>query len=643
MPRKNAKKNLFQIFAFFRWQILKNLIELNHYKEHSPKLIEMDAFENKKQVKNSKNGETAIKGRAVSRGVGIGKALGLYGRKRQFYRIKLEKSKIEPELRRFRAAIRLAKLQLNKIKNQSNQTDGDSRANIFETHLMFLEDKSLLEKIENVIRQQKVNSEWAVKVVTDRYIADYKAIADDHLRERYIDLEDVAERILTALGGGRKANIRLEKNTVILAREVKPSTLIELLESKPKAIITENGGWTSHTFILARELNLPAVTGIKGILRRVKSGENIIVDGFNGQVILHPSKETIKSFKQKENQVNKSSFETGKLPDEELQTLDGQVIKIRANVDLSKDYQKAENFGARGIGLYRSEFLFNQNKGYPSEKEQVESYRKIAGIVGEAGVKIRTFDLSVDQLTEEIQDKEKNPALGLRALRLSLTKESRFRTQIRALLRASFEPNLDIVLPMISDVSEVLSAKKIIEEEKQKLARRKYKFGAPKLGAMIEVPSAILMAEEIISEVDFVNLGTNDLIQYLLAVDRDNETVADWFRTLHPAVLKSVKIVLQAAEKLEKPVIVCGEMAGSPVYAAILIGLGAKELSMNLNSISRIRNLIANIAFEEAREITKELESCRSADETEAKVAEVFAKKWNHLFSEKDLPVSKLH
>jgi phosphoenolpyruvate-protein phosphotransferase (PTS system enzyme I) len=222
-----------------------------------------------------------------------------------------------------------------------------------------------------------------------------------------------------------------------------------------------------------------------------------------------------------------------------------------------------------------------------------------------------------------------------------LSNEKQFRTQIRALLRASYEQDLDIILPMISDVAEILTAKKIIEEEKQKLSRRKYKFGNPKLGAMIEVPATILAAEEIIAEVDFVNLGTNDLVQYLLAVDRDNQAIADWFRTLHPAVLKSVKIVLQAGEKAEKPVIICGEMAGSPVYAAILIGLGAKELSMNLNSILRVRNVITNIAFEEAREISKELATCRTADEIEEKVADIFANKWSHLFSEKDLPLPK--
>ena len=392
----------------------------------------------------------------------------------------------------------------------------------------------------------------------------------------------------------------MDKNSIILAKELKPSTLIELIKSSPKAIITENGGWTSHTFILARELNIPAVTAIKGILRRVKSGETVVVDGFNGNVIFNPKIETVKKYRQKAEQIEISRAEKLQVVKGDLKTLDGHLIKVHANLDLASDYAQAKKFGADGIGLYRSEFLFNQNKGFPKENEQVESYRKIANIVGDGGVKIRTFDLSIDQLAYENVEKEKNPALGLRAVRLSLTYERQFRTQLRALLRASADQNIDIVLPMISDISEIHRTKQIIADESEKLARRKIRFGQPKLGAMIEVPAAIFTVEEIIREVDFLNLGTNDLVQYLLAVDRDNELVSDWFRTLHPAVLRGVKKVVEAGEKYDKPVIICGEMAGSPVYAAILIGLGAKELSMNLNSILRVRKTVSQIAFEEA-------------------------------------------
>lgn len=597
----------------------------------------MNAFTAKKQSSPqplSKN-EVRLNARAVSRGVAVGKIICLHGRKRQFYKLKIEESQIKREIRRFRAAVRLSARQLKKI---SHNTNDKTKAAIFDAHLLILEDKSLHSKIESNIEGQKLNAEWAVKIVTDEYIAKYKTIPDEHLRERCIDLEDVAERLLTALGGGGKSNLRLEKNSIIVAREVRPSTLIELTMSQPLAIITENGGWTSHTFILAREMNLPAVTGLKRILRRVKNGDEVIVDGFGGQIILHPMAETRNKYQIAASEFQQDKFDDSDLSKGKLQTLDGREIKIRVNLDLPKGYAEAKKIGAQGIGLYRSEFLFNHNKGFPTESEQIEVYREIAKLVGDEGVRIRTFDLSVEQLTEEIEEREKNPALGLRAVRLSFSHPKEFRVQLRAILQASFESNISIVLPMISDVSEIWRVKKIIESEKEKLKRRKIPFGNPKLGAMIETPAAVLTIDEIAAEVGFLCLGTNDLVQYLLAVDRDNEAVADWFRTLHPAVLRALKIVLQAAGKRNIPTVVCGEMAGSSVYVPILLGLGATELSMTIYSMPRVRRIVSKIAFEETRELVKKLENCRSADQVENAAAEFYREKWAHLFPENIFP-----
>jgi len=587
------------------------------------------------------NNETVLKARAVSRGIAIGRVVCLHGHKRQFFRINLENSEIESELRRFRLAVQLSKSQLKKIDAQKTGVIGNNKTGIFDAHLLMLEDKSLLSKIENSIKEEKINAEWAVKIVTDNFITGYKAIADGHLSERYIDLEDVFERLQTALSGSVKSTIHLEKNAVIVAKALKPSTLIELTNSQPLAIITETGGWTSHTFILARELNLPAVTGLKGILRRVQTGDEVIVDGFNGKVILHPKKETTRKFKIEAAQFQEINSEKIEKIKPRLATLDGREITIRANVELPSGYFKAKRFGARGIGLYRSEFLFNRYKGFPSEDEQIEAYKKAAKSVGEDAVRIRTFDLTVEQLAEESEEREQNPALGLRGIRLGLSQKNQFRTQLRALLRASAGYKIDIVLPMISDISEILLTKSVLEKEKLTLKKQKIEFGNPRIGAMIEVPSTIFMVEEIAGEVDFLSLGTNDLVQYLLAVDRDNESVADWFRTLHPAVLRAIKKVIDAAEAGGIPVIICGEMAGSPVYAAILIGLGATELSMNPNSISRVRKTISAIAFEEAREIAKHLLKCKTSDAVEHLVSESFPKKWSHLFSPDILPANK--
>ncbi len=603
----------------------------------------MNALKEKKQNSSSpifKN-EIRLNARAVSRGIAVGKIICLHGRKRQFYKINLEASQIEPELRRFRVAVRMAMRQLKRISSQKSDKITETKVNIFDAHLLILGDKSLHLKIESNIREQKVNAEWAVKIVTDDYIAKFKSITDEHLRERYIDLEDVADRILTALGGGGKSILRLEKNSIIVAKEVKPSTLIEFTGSQPQAIITENGGWTSHTFILARELNLPAVTGLKRILRRVKTGDEVVVDGFGGQIILNPIEKTRQKYLAAAHEFQQDKSANLETIKGKLKTLDDKEIKIRANLDLPKDYAQAKRFGAQGIGLYRSEFLFNQFKGFPSEQEQVGAYRKIAQMVGEEAVRIRTFDLSVEQLADETEEKEKNPALGLRAIRLSFSHPNEFRVQLRALLQASTENNISIVLPMISDVAEILRTKKLLVREKDKLKKRKIEFGNPHLGAMIEVPSAVLMIDEIAEEVDFLCLGTNDLVQYLLAVDRDNEAVADWFRTLHPAVLRSIKIVLQAARRREIPVVVCGEMAGSPVYAPILLGLGATELSMNVNSIPRIRKIISEIALEEAQEIVGKLDECRTANEVEEAVSEFYQEKWAHLFPKDIFPPNR--
>lgn len=584
---------------------------------------------------------TILEGRPVSRGIGIGKSLCIYGKNRQFYRIKLKQLDTGKEVQRFKTAVRLALRQIKKLSDSKESTN-QSQNSIFETHLLFLQDNSFINKIQTKIEDEKFNAEWAVNMIANEYIAKYKTITDKHLSEKYIDLEDVSERLLIALGGGRKSDLKLEKNSVIIAKELYPSTLIELSENKPAAIITENGGWTSHTFILARELNLPAVTGINGVLRTIQSGEQIIVDGFEGKIYINPNAQTVEKFKAQEKQIhNKASKNNLISINNPLKTLDGVEIRIMANLDLPKVYKQAKKAGAKGIGLYRSEFLFNQNKGFPPENIQIESYSKIAKIAGKERVIIRTFDLNNEHFAGDNTKIEKNPALGLRAIRRGLKNQKNFRIQIRAILQAAYKKNIDIVLPMISDVAEILRVKQLLTQEKNKLKKSNISFGEPRLGAMIEVPAAVFLIEEILAEVDFVNLGTNDLVQYLLAVDRDNEEVADWFRTLHPAVIKSIKIISQAADRLDKPLIVCGEMAGTPIYAAILIGLGVKKLSMNLNSIPRVRHMVSNIAFDEAKRIADEIQMCRTSNQIEDYVRENFKIIWRHLFDEFTLPAKR--
>ncbi len=595
-----------------------------------------------KNSKKSTTSELTLQGRSVSRGVAVGKAVCLYGVKHQFYRSTLKDNEIEREIKRVRAAVRLARLRLRKISAPAKESSNS----ILDVQFLILEDTSLLNQMENLIRSQKVNAEWAVKEISDKYLEAYKAIKDEYLRERYVDLEDVMERLMSALDGGVHNSLSFSGETIVVARELKPSTMVEILNGTINGIVTESGGWTSHTFILAREHGLPSTAGLKNVLRLIKTGDNIIVDGNKGLVYVNPSPEVLKKYTSPVSRPVQAAPPTkggtkvqakDRLPQQFL-TTDGREIVIRVNSDTAINYQEAKRLGARGIGLFRSEFLFNRERGFPSEKAQENEYHHIAGETGAHGICIRTFDIGLSQAFDEVGETEKNPALGLRAIRLGLANESIFRTQIRALLRASHGKKINIVLPMISDVAEILEAKKMIAEEKKALKKKGVATGRPKIGAMIEVPSAVLMAEEIAAEVDFLSLGTNDLVQYLLAVDRDNENVADWFRTLHPAVLRAVRHVLEAGKKYSIPVLVCGEMSGSPVYSVILVGLGAAELSMSVKAIPRVTEVISQISYKDAAGIVKKLMLARTADEAEKLVRQEFSRKWPHLFTLETLP-----
>ena len=591
----------------------------------------MEALDSKNPPHPRRNGsEIRLKARAMSRGVAIGRVVCLHGNRRQFFRVEIVGDEaVEREIRRARAAFRLARRQLNRLRSDS-AAGAASIPGILDAQRSMIEDSSLLTKVEAAIAEEKVNAEWAVKVVTDAYISKYKAVEDPHLRERYIDVEDVAERILNALGGG-ELSPPLAKDSIIVAKELLPSTLAEQSHSQPTALITEHGGWTSHTFILARELDLPAVTGVRKILRRVDTGDRAIVDGYNGRVILNPTNDTLERYRLPAARFRQISYNDVTVGDSRTMTLDGREITLRVNADLPEVYKRARRIGAKGIGLYRSEFLFNRFKGFPTETQQFEAYREIAEFAGEDGVRIRTFDLGPEQIYGQGYDREKNPALGLRAIRLSLAYARQLRTQLRAILRASYQKQVDIVIPMVSGVAEIAEVREFVDREKKYLEEKGVEYGDPRIGAMIEVPSAVLLVDEILAASDFVCLGTNDLVQYLLAVDRDNEAVAGWFRTLHPAVVRAVRSVIEAAGRAGKQVIVCGEMAGSPFYLPLLLGMGATELSMNVNSILRVRKVISGLAYQETLDLAREVNECRTAEEVEGVLERHIEAKWLHL------------
>ncbi len=438
-------------------------------------------------------------------------------------------------------------------------------------------------------------------------------------------------RIMAILDGSGAANRKSYAGAIVVARELRPSAIIELKSSKPAGLVTERGGWTSHASILAREFMIPMVSGVNDLDNLVAPGDSVIVDGETGVVIIGPDGRTTDGYTAIERlNGNPRLFENEeKTP---LTTLDGIRITIRANVDFADAYHYARRCGAEGIGLFRSESLIPRPRRIPSEEEQFKSYRHIADAAGDDGVRIRTFDVESDYLSEANSDREINPSLGLRSIRLSLHEQEFFRSQIRAILRASSDRRIDILLPMVSGVSEVIRATQIIDEERTRLAKEGNPFGTPAIGAMIEVPSGVLTSREIARKVDFLALGTNDLVQYLLAVDRDNEAVAEWYQTLHPAVIRAIGEVVVAASASDIPMLVCGEMAGSAFYVPLLIGLGVRELSMNINSVNTIRRLISGITLIQTSKLVKLVRTSDTAEETEDILRNYYMKHWADLF-----------
>ncbi|HYO99685.1 MAG TPA: phosphoenolpyruvate--protein phosphotransferase [Pyrinomonadaceae bacterium] len=594
-----------------------------------------------KRAKNEKR-EMRWRGVAVSEGLAAGRVLRVHtGGRGNIYRATLNAEDIKREVRRFQAAVRLSRRQLLAIKHRAEVALGAEHAYIFDAQLLMLEDRKLLDEVEDYIRQERANAEWAVKVASDKLLAVYSEIKDDYLRERSSDIEDVTRRLLVALSGESPSR-RLTEDAIIVAEELLPSAAAEFDFSHVRAIASDAGGWTSHTAIIARGLGIPAIVGLRELYRHARTGDEIVIDAGRGEVVLHPAAETVEHFMEARSKLVPASAtgaaEDGRAP---LLTTDGVEIVLSANVELPPEYEGVRRYGARGIGLFRSEFLFSQRGGAPTEDEQCAAYEEIAALAGADGAKVRLFDLGGDKQSTGSFDGERNPALGLRAIRYSFRHEEMLRTQIRALLRAASRGRLDVVLPMISDVSEVRLARRIIEDERARLGAEGKATGELKVGAMIEVPAAVLLADKLAREVDFFSLGTNDLVQYLLAVDRGNDEVAGWFRTLHPAVLQSIARTIEAANDAGIASIVCGEMAATPAYALVLVGLGARALSMAASAMPRVRRTLAQVDAASAREIAARCVRAATADDAEEAVRHELGGRWPHLFSPENLPAAK--
>jgi phosphotransferase system enzyme I (PtsI) len=573
--------------------------------------------------------EIRIFGRAVSRGIGIGNAVCLFGTRKQFFHNKIAAAQIDTELDRFEKARAAARTALDADVAHSRRKFGDAVADILETHLLIIEDPEFQSHIRNGISTERFNAEWAISAGAAKYSSLFEKSTERQLREKHLDLEDVADRLISAIAAGTE-EIRFEKGSVIAASELKASTILRFQEAGIAGIVSEHGGWTSHASILARELEIPSVTGIEHLFSCVLDGSRIAVDGFKGEVIIDPTKETETKLRSRNPDRTTPRSDTSK--EGELTTLDGRQIVIRTNTASVESYKLAAENGAKGIGLYRSEGLIGKFGRIPTEDEQVDEYCRIADAAGGDGVRIRTFDIDSELYSANGAGRQRNPALGLRAVRLGLRRPELLVPQIRAILRASFERSVSIVIPMVSGTTEINRVREMLGEQKRSLENEGIRFGDPDVGAMIEVPSSAVLADQVAAVSDFVCLGTNDLAQYVLAADRDNEAVSEWFRTLHPAMLRIVKTVIESCKKAGKRLVVCGEMAGSPFYVPVLVGMGATELSVGPKSIEPVRRVVAGIAFEEAAKLFRELQKFTTPDEIEQIVTDTARRKWPHLY-----------
>lgn len=571
--------------------------------------------------KTPRSRNITLTGLAASPGIALGRVLRLdeHGRY-QFYYVEVPAGRVRYEIHRLRDAIGEARAQLDEIKSRLAGKLGHQHAFILDPHLLMLEDAGFLAELEHAIRSRRINAEWAVRDITARLVDAYRQVNDPYLAERAPDIEDIATRLLKILSGHATFNLsNLDQDVIIVAESIGPSTVAELDFKRVLGFATDAGGQTSHSAIIVRALRLPAVLGLHDITRRVRSGESIIVDGSAGEAILRPTRAVARIYAGKRDKEVRRLAGPQRPPSEPARTLDGTRVTLRANVELPSEVESLSLFGAEGIGLYRSEFLFlNRLPELPSEDEQYHVYRRLAEASGEAGANIRVFDLGGDKLNLDGFKHEQNPALGLRAIRLSLKADKIFRTQLRAILRANRHGKLRVVLPLVTTIAELREAKRIIADVKTEMADAQVDHNARlPIGVMIEVPAAASMADAFAREVDFLSIGTNDLIQYLLAVDRANENVAHLYQPLHPAVLRTISNLVQAAASTGVPLELCGEMAADPMQSIALVALGIRALSLVPASIPLIKNAVGSIDLAGAELLINEAMNLGSSTEVE--------------------------
>jgi len=562
--------------------------------------------------------EERFKGIGASPGIGIGKVVLLERKEPRFvYEFLLKESEVKKEVERFKKAVEGVKKEFKQLIKNLKKTPFKEVKQIIETYISILSDPLLFKTTIHCIKEEKVNAEWALAKSLEGIEKIFGEIEDDYLKQRVQDVHYVVNRILTKLQSRQEISRQVPAQSVIVAYDLSPPEMTRFLSGEVVGFVSETGGRTSHTAIVAQALKLPAVLGAKEISQKVKVGELIIVDGLSGEVIINPLSDTLKKYQEKQKKYKEYCQEIEHFAFLPAQTLDGYTLKVMANVELFEEIPSILNAGAEGIGLFRTEFFYLQQKELPDEETLYEYYTKVVKAMAPYPVTFRTLDLGGDKLSSALEfTPALNPALGLRAIRFCLKQKDIFRTQLRALLRASAHGQIRILLPLISGLEEIKETKEFLEKLKAELKVSGYPVASHiPLGIMVEVPSAVTLIEFLAKEVDFLSIGTNDLIQYTLAIDRGNEQVAYLYEPLHPAVLRMIYTIVETARKLRLPVSVCGEVAGDPIYTPILVGMGINEISLNAQNIALIKKTIRSISFQEVRELVKELINMGSVKE----------------------------
>jgi phosphoenolpyruvate-protein phosphotransferase (PTS system enzyme I) len=509
---------------------------------------------------------------------------------------------LKAEVKRFKGAVKSAKDELLLIIENTPEAMRH-HVYVLETHLQILKDKMLYGMTIETIEQERVNAEWAFKKAVSHAKAMFHGMTDAYLKERADDIGHVADLIMRNLTGAKEVNLkRIDLRVILVASDLSPAETSQINLKKIKGFVTDRGGKASHTSIIARTLGIPAVLGLATATRTIKNDDLIIVDGTTGSIVINPSTTTLKEYEKRKAAYaeNQAIF----IRDSHLvaQTEDGVQLQVMANIELPEETQTAVKYGSDGIGLYRTEFQYMRRSGFPNEEELLANYKEVVEALAPRPVTIRTLDINGDKAVNGSELDEENPALGLRAIRYCLKKPDIFKTQLRAILRAAAYGNVRVLIPMIASCEEVITVKSIIKAVSEDLRNEGATFNPDvKIGIMIEVPSAVIMASAMAELVDFFSIGTNDLIQYALAIDRNNKEVAHLFQPLHPAILRMLKQVMEVGEKKNVPVSICGEMAGDPLNMPILLGLGFNELSMNPKSIPAIKSMIRSMNVSEAK------------------------------------------